>query len=173
MWYVESKKSFKIRSEKKTYLFAKCQKTLGKIISLPSAKEKHSASLLLCRVSLMDTRQTTNGWHTKWRMSTWWFFAKCLCFADCFFLVYRVVFFQHLAKILVCRVLLFCRVWFLKHSTDNFFVECLMKCTWQIFWHSANLLFLVVLVWNMQVFVLGCSHRLRVWLKDWGGEGYL
>ena len=118
MWRVEKI----LRSEeKKTYLFTKCKKTLGKIFSLPSAKGKHSANLLLCRVPLMDTQQTPNGRHTNWRISTWRFFAVYLCFAECFFLVCRVVFFQHSAKSLVCQMPLFCRVWFLQHSANNFF----------------------------------------------------
>ena len=146
MLYVESRKSFKVRREKKTYLFAECQKTLAKIISLSSAKEKHSANLLLCRVPLTDTRQTPNGRHTNWRMSTWRFFAECLCFVECFFLVYRVVFFQHLAKNLICRVPLFCRVLFLQHSANSFVAECPMECTRQIFWHSANLMFSVLVL---------------------------
>jgi len=79
MLYVESRKSFKVRREKK-------------LISLPSAKGKHSVNLLLCRVPLTDTQQSSNGWHTNWRMSTWRFFAVCLCFTDCFFLVCRVFF---------------------------------------------------------------------------------
>ena len=65
MLYVESRKSFKVKREKKTYLFAECKKTLDKIISLPSAKGKHSTNLLLCRVPLTDTRQTSNGRHTN------------------------------------------------------------------------------------------------------------
>ena len=123
MLYVDSRKSFKIRREKKLIYLPSAKKTLGKIISLPSAKEKHSANLLLRRVPLTDTRQTPNGRHTSWRMSTWQFFAECLCFAECFFLVCRVfffstrqrvclpsaiilpsVFFAALGKELVCRV---------------------------------------------------------------------
>ena len=117
MLYVESRKSLKVRREKNLFI-CRVQKTLGKIISLPSAKWKHSTNLLLCRVPLTDTRQTPNGRHTNWRMSMWRFFAKCLCFAECFFLICRVVFFQHSAKSLVCRVPLFCRVWFLQHSAN-------------------------------------------------------
>ena len=67
-------------------------------------------------------------------------------------LFYRVFFsslpsdlFQHSAKILVCRVLLFCLVWFLMHSANNFFTECPIECTQQSFWHSTNPLFSVVL----------------------------
>ena len=40
MLYVEGRKNFKLRREKKTYLFAECKKkTLGKLISLPSAEK--------------------------------------------------------------------------------------------------------------------------------------
>ena len=54
MLYVESRKSFKVRREKKTYLFTECQKKpLGKLSSLPS-KKKHSAKL--------GTRQRTVTW---------------------------------------------------------------------------------------------------------------
>lgn len=79
------------------------------------------------------------------------FFAVCLCFAECFFLVCRVVFFQHSTKSLVCRVLLFCRVWFLQHSTNDFFIEYPMKYTRWIFWRSTNHLFSVV--------VQGCKEK--------------
>ena len=65
MLYVESRKSFKVRREKKFIYLSSAKKTLGKIISLPSAKEKHSANLLLCQVPLTDTRRTLNGRHTN------------------------------------------------------------------------------------------------------------
>ena len=47
MLYVESRKSFKVRREKKLIYLPSAKKTLGKIISLPSTKGKHSANLLL------------------------------------------------------------------------------------------------------------------------------
>ena len=55
------------RSEEKKKLIylQSAKKTLGKIISLSSAKEKHSVNLLLRRVPLTDTRQTPNGQHTS------------------------------------------------------------------------------------------------------------
>ena len=65
MLYVESRKSFKVRREKKLIYLPSAKKTLGKIISLSSAKGKHSANLLLCRVTVTDTRQTPNGRHTN------------------------------------------------------------------------------------------------------------
>ena len=65
MLYVDSKKSFKVRREKNLFICRVQKKTLGKIISLPSAKEKHSANLFHCRVPLTDTRQTPNGQHTN------------------------------------------------------------------------------------------------------------
>ena len=64
MLYMDSRKSFKVRREKNLFI-CRVQKTLSKIISMPSAKEKHSANLLLCRVPLTDTRQTPNGRHTN------------------------------------------------------------------------------------------------------------
>ena len=99
-------------------------------------------------------------------MSTWRIFAACLCFAECIFLLCRVVFFQHSAKSLVCRVPLFCRVWFLQHSTNNFFAECPMECTRQIFWRSANHLFSVVLIPNTTIYsqqqiVVNFSNKLQ------------
>ena len=97
MLYVESKKSFKVRREKKLIYLPSAKKTLGKLISLPSEK-KHSVNLLLCRVPLTDTRQTPNGRHTNWQMSTWRFIAECLYFAERFFLVCWVLFLQHSAK---------------------------------------------------------------------------
>ena len=66
MLYVDSRKSFKARSEKK-YLFAECKKTLGKLISLTSAEKKHSANLFFCRVlekthdKLIFLPSATNG----------------------------------------------------------------------------------------------------------------
>ena len=51
--YVESRKSFKVRREKK-------------LISLPSAKQIHSANIFLCRVPGNYTRQT-------------YFFAERIC----------------------------------------------------------------------------------------------
>ena len=65
MSYVDSRKSFKIRREKKLIYLPSAKKTLSKIISLPSAKEKHSANLFLCRMPLTDTRQTPNDRHTN------------------------------------------------------------------------------------------------------------
>jgi len=65
MLYVESRKSFKVRREKKFIYLSSAKKTLGKIISLPIAKGKHSANLRLCRVLLTDTRQTPNDRHTN------------------------------------------------------------------------------------------------------------
>jgi len=88
----------------------------------------------------MDTQQTPNGRYTNWRMSTWRFFAVCLYFAE-------LSFFSTQQKSLVCRVPLFCRVWFLQHSANIFFAECPMECTRQIFWNSANHLFPVVIVY--------------------------
>ena len=49
MFYVESRKNFKMRQEK-FYYFAVCKKTHGKFITFPCAKKKHTANLLLCRV---------------------------------------------------------------------------------------------------------------------------
>ena len=51
--YVESRKSFKVRREKK-------------LVSSPSAKQIHSASIFLCRVPNIYTRQI-------------YFFAECIC----------------------------------------------------------------------------------------------
>ena len=48
MLYVESRKSFKVRREKKLIYLPSAKKTLSKIIYLPSPKGKHSANLLLC-----------------------------------------------------------------------------------------------------------------------------
>ena len=64
MLYVDSRKSFKARNEKNLFI-CRVQKTLGKLISLPSAGKKHSAKLFFCQVPLMDTRQTPNGRHTN------------------------------------------------------------------------------------------------------------
>ena len=119
MLYMDSRKSFKIRREKKLiYLPSAKTKTLGKIISLPSAKGKHSTNLLLCRVPLTDTRQTPNGRHTNWRMSTWWFFAVSL-FCWMFFLVHRVVFCRHSAKSLFveCHYFAKCGFCSTRHTT--------------------------------------------------------
>ena len=44
MLYVESRKSFKARREKNLFICRVQKKTRGKIISLPSAKRKHSAN---------------------------------------------------------------------------------------------------------------------------------
>ena len=45
MLYVESRKSFESRRGKKSLVFAESQqKTLGKMITLPSAIAKHSAN---------------------------------------------------------------------------------------------------------------------------------
>jgi len=65
MLYVDSRKSFKSEEKKNLFICRVPKKRLGKIISLPSAKEKHSANLLLRRVPLTDTRQTPNGRHTN------------------------------------------------------------------------------------------------------------
>ena len=97
MLYVESRKSFKVRREKK-------------LVSLSSAKQIHSTNIFLCPVLNNYTRQT-------------YFFAECLVLPSVFFLVYRVsnfaecflhrllsafilpsVFFTALDKGLVCRV---------------------------------------------------------------------
>ena len=86
MLYVESRKSFKARKEKNLSICRVPKKTLGKIISLPSTKGKHSTNLLLCRVPLTDTRQTPNGRHTNWRMSTWRCFYQVSLFCRVFFL---------------------------------------------------------------------------------------
>ena len=64
MLYVESRKSFKVRREKKLIYLPSAKKTLGKPMSLPSAKKKHSAKLFLYRVLKENTRQT-------------YFFAEC------------------------------------------------------------------------------------------------
>jgi len=141
MWRVEKVSRSK---EKKNYLFAECKKTFGKIISLPSAKEKHSANLLLCRVPLMDTGKLLTAGTLTDGCPRDGFLLSVSRLPSVFFLVCRVVFFQHSTKRLVCRVPLFCRVWFLQHSANNFCTECPIKYTRQIFWHSTNLLFPVV-----------------------------
>ena len=140
MWTVE--KVSRSEEKKKLIYLSSAKKILGKIISLLSAKEKHSANLFLCRVPLTDTRQTPNGQHTPWRMFTWRFFAECLCFAECFFSNLPSGVFSALGKdIGMPSAVILPSVWFLKHSTNNFFVECPIKRTRQTFWHSANLLF--------------------------------
>jgi len=78
-------------------------------------------------------------------------FCRVSLFCRVFFLICRVVFFQHSTKCLLCRVPLFCRVWFLQHSANDFFVECPIKYTWRLFWHSKNHLFPVV--------VQGCKEK--------------
>ena len=100
------------------------------------AGKKHSANLFLCRVPLTDTRQTPNGRHTNWQISTWLFFAECLYFIECFLA---------LDKEFVCRVQLFCWVFFLQHSAKILFAECPKDCTRQTPLHSANWLFPVVM----------------------------
>ena len=45
MLYVESIKSLEDKKDKKKYFFAECEKTLGKLASLPTVK-KHSAKNL-------------------------------------------------------------------------------------------------------------------------------
>ena len=65
MLHVESRESFKARSEKKLIYLPSAKKTLGKLIYLPSAEKKQSANLFFCRVSLIDTRQTPNDRHTN------------------------------------------------------------------------------------------------------------
>ena len=63
MSYVDSRKSFKVRREKKPYFFAECQKNTRQTYFFAECKKKHSANLFLCRVK-KNTRQT-------------YFFAKC------------------------------------------------------------------------------------------------
>jgi len=49
MLYVDGRKSLEGRRGKKSFGFAECWgKTLGKLIILPSAGEKHSAKLHIC-----------------------------------------------------------------------------------------------------------------------------
>ena len=85
MLYLGSRKSIKARSEKNLFVCWVPKKTLGKIISLPSAKEKHSANLFLCRVPLTNTRQTSKGQHMNGRMSMWRFFCQVSLFYRVFF----------------------------------------------------------------------------------------
>ena len=58
MLYVESRKSFKVRREKK-------------LVSLSSAKQIHSTNIFLCPVLNNYTRQT-------------YFFAECICLLSVF-----------------------------------------------------------------------------------------
>ena len=66
MLYVESRKSFKVRREKKLiYLPREKNKHLCKLISLPSAEKNTQQTYFFCRVPLTDNRQTPNGRHTN------------------------------------------------------------------------------------------------------------
>ena len=144
MLYVESRKSFKVRREKK-------------LVSLPSAKQIHSTNIFLYRVPNNYTRQT-------------YFFNECIClpsvstnrhsanalmdgtrtngcppggslpsFYFCwvfFFLVYRVSNFTECFLPLLPSVIILPSV-FLLHSTKNLFAKCPIKYTRQTFLHLA------------------------------------
>ena len=120
-----------IKNTRQTHCFAECQtKTLGKNISLPSVNKKHSATTSfcrvsnkntrqkyqvaecqpktygkpwLCRVSLTDTRQSSNGRAAHPTAVTRPPHVPVLCrvsvFAECFVVVCQVFFIRHSAKL--------------------------------------------------------------------------
>ena len=77
--------------EKKMKLFAECQiVTLGKHISLPSARQLHSANIFLCGVFFLVCRMSN--------------FAECFLHRLPSAFILPSVFFAALGKGLVCRV---------------------------------------------------------------------
>ena len=121
MLYVDSRKSLEGRREKniiilpsatkkhsQQHYFVECkQKTLGKIINLPSVKKKTHGIPCLCRVSLTDTRQSSNGRAAHPTAVTWpshaqrtcLYFCRVSMFAECFGVVCRVFFIWHSVKL--------------------------------------------------------------------------
>ena len=85
MLYVESRKSFKVRREKK--LFAECQiVTLGKHISLSSARQLHySANIFLCRVPSFAECFFSSLPSVELCRVFFASFAECIYFTECFF----------------------------------------------------------------------------------------
>jgi len=83
--------------EKKIKLFIECQiVTLGKHISLPSARQLHSGNIFLCRVPFFTECFLSNLPSVELCRVFFASFAECIYFAECFFAA--------LGKWLVCRV---------------------------------------------------------------------
>ena len=71
MLYVEIRKNFEVRRGNFFISLPSDQKTLGKLVCLPSAKKKHSANSLVCRVLKKHSANKL--------------FAECLFFVECIF----------------------------------------------------------------------------------------
>ena len=100
MLYVESRKSFEGKREKIVQALARAnKKTLGKIITLPSAITKHSANNVFAECHYRTLGKVLTAGRSSWRplhgRRTCWYFAECLMFAECFFIICRVFTLRH------------------------------------------------------------------------------